>query len=77
MSMTSLSLEQAPPISVPFRFFLSAPLFLLLAALALLAAGPDALGSRWMPALLGITHLITLGFMSMVMSGAESETVQR
>lgn len=70
MSMASLSLEQAPPISVPFRFFLSAPLFLLLAAIALLAAGPDALESRWTPALLGITHLLTIGFMSMVMSGA-------
>ena len=70
MSMASLSLEQAPPISVPFRFFLVAPLFLLLAALALLAAGPAALESRWSQPLLGITHLITLGFMSMVMSGA-------
>lgn len=70
MSLASLSLEQAPPISVPFRFFLSAPLFLLLAALALLAAGPEALQSRWEPALLGITHLITLGCMGMAMSGA-------
>ena len=70
MTLASLSLEQAPPISVPFRFFLSAPLFLLLAALALLAAGPAALQSRWTPALLGITHLFTLGCMGMVMSGA-------
>ena len=70
MSMAGLSLEQAPPISVPFRFFLVAPLFLLLAALALLAAGPAALESRWSQPLLGITHLLTLGFMSMVMSGA-------
>lgn len=70
MSLTSLSLEQAPPISVPFRFFFSAPLFLLLAAIALLAAGPEALESRWTPALLGITHLLTLGTMGMVMVGA-------
>ncbi len=70
MSMAGLSLEQAPPISVPFRFFLVAPLFLLLAALALLAAGPAALESRWSQPLLGITHLFTIGFMSMVMSGA-------
>ena len=70
MSMASLSLEQAPPITVPFRFFLTAPLFLLLAALALLAAGPAALESRWSQPLLGITHLFTLGFMSMVMTGA-------
>jgi len=70
MNMASLSLEQAPPITVPFRFFLTAPLFLLLAALALLAAGPAALESRWSQPLLGITHLFTLGFMSMVMTGA-------
>ena len=70
MTLASLSLEQAPPISVPFRFFFSAPLFLLLAALALLAAGPAALQSRWTPALLGITHLFTLGCMGMVMIGA-------
>lgn len=70
MTLAALSLEQAPPISVPFRFFLSAPLFLLLAACALLAGGADALASRWSPALLGITHLLTLGFMAMVMCGA-------
>lgn len=70
MTLASLSLEQAPPISVPFRFFLSAPLFLLLAATALLASGPAALESRWSPALLSITHLLTLGYMSMVMCGA-------
>lgn len=70
MTLASLSLEQAPPISVPFRFFLAAPLFLLAAASVLLIAGPGALDSRWNPALLGITHLITLGYMSMVMCGA-------
>ncbi len=70
MSLTSLSLEQAPPISVPFRFFLTAPIFLLMAAIALLTAGPDALQSRWTPEMLGITHLLTLGFMGMVMCGA-------
>lgn len=70
MTLAALSLEQAPPITVPFRFFLSAPLFLLLAACALLLSGSDALASRWNPALLGITHLFTLGFMAMVMCGA-------
>ena len=68
--VSSLSLEQAPPISVPFRFFLSAPLFLLLAALILLVSGPQALVSRWTPALLALTHLVTLGFLSMTMIGA-------
>ncbi|MEO6148387.1 MAG: hypothetical protein ABIT70_15350, partial [Sulfuriferula sp.] len=57
-------------ISVPFRFFLGAPLFLLLAALILLVSGPQALMSRWTPALLALTHLVTLGFLSMTMIGA-------
>ncbi|GBL45128.1 probable transmembrane protein [Sulfuriferula multivorans] len=68
--ISSLSLQQAPPISVPFRFFLSAPLFLLLAALILLISGPQALVSRWTPALLALTHLVTLGFLTMTMIGA-------
>lgn len=70
MSLAGLSLEQAPPISVPFRFFYGAPLFGLLAALVLLAAGPEGVASRWTPALLAATHLLTLGFMAMVMTGA-------
>lgn len=70
MTLAALSLQQAPPISVPFRFFIAAPLFLVLAACALLLSGSDAMISRWSPALLGITHLLTLGFMAMVMCGA-------
>ncbi|HEY6095743.1 MAG TPA: hypothetical protein VIU93_12400 [Gallionellaceae bacterium] len=70
MTLATLSLEQAPPITVPFRFFLSAPLFLLLAAAAWLLTDSSALSSRWSPAVLGITHLLTLGFMAMVMCGA-------
>ncbi len=67
-----LSLEQAPPFSVPLRFFLTAPLFL--AAAGLLAA--------WWPAWsadpgglagLALTHLLTLGFLAMVMLGAMTQ----
>jgi len=70
MFQPGLQLEQAPPISVPFRFFLSAPVFLLLAALMLLWAGAEALESRQSPSMLALTHLITLGFMTMIMIGA-------
>lgn len=66
----SLSLDQAPPIWVPLRFFLTAPLFSLAAALLLLWQGPELLGSRWNPALLGLTHLLTLGHMGLIMLGA-------
>jgi hypothetical protein len=70
MLQTGLRLDQAPPISVPFRFFLTAPIFLVLAALVLLWRGPEVLDSRLSPAALAVTHLFTLGFMSMVMVGA-------
>lgn len=70
MNRANLSLEQAPPISVPFRFFLTAPLFGILAALLLLYYGPDALTSRWSPVTLALTHLITLGFLGLIMCGA-------
>ncbi|MBI2311688.1 MAG: hypothetical protein HYU77_04200 [Betaproteobacteria bacterium] len=65
-----LSFEQAPPFSAPLRFFLTAPLFAILAALLLLYEGPQALASRWAPPALALTHLLTLGFMAMVMMGA-------
>jgi hypothetical protein len=65
-----LSYDQSPPIAAPFRFFLSAPLFGLLAGLLLLWQGADLFTSRWMPGTLALTHLITVGFMLQVMLGA-------
>ncbi len=65
-----LSFEQAPPILVPFRFFLSAPVFGVLAALTLLWQGPALFDSRWMPPALALTHLMTLGFLGLAMLGA-------
>ncbi len=65
-----LTLEQAPPIAVPFRFFLTAPVFLLLAAALLAWSGAEAFDARATPAALAVTHLITLGYMAMVMQGA-------
>lgn len=66
----SLSLDQAPPIGVPLRFFLTAPLFAMVAALLLLWQGADLFSSRWNPALLGLTHLLTLGHIGLIMLGA-------
>lgn len=65
----ALSYEATPAFSVPLRFFLTAPLFGMLAGL-LLMMEPAALASRWTPAALSLTHLITVGFMLMVMTGA-------
>jgi len=65
-----LSFEQAPPISVPFRFFLTAPAFGMAAGLLLLWQGPAALASRWTGVALALTHLIAVGFMLQAMCGA-------
>ena len=70
LNTAHLSLEQAPPISIPFRFFLTAPLFGIAAGLVLIWVGEAAMVSRWNPVALGLTHLIALGFLSMVMCGA-------
>lgn len=70
MLHTGLRLEQAPVISVPYRSFVSAPIFLVLAAAVLVWRDPEVLESRLSPAALAVTHLFTLGFMSMAMMGA-------
>ena len=67
---SSLSFDQAPPIPVPFRFFLAAPIFAVLSAVIALWYGPEWLSSRWLPSVFALTHLMTLGFLGMVMIGA-------
>ncbi|MDM8564904.1 hypothetical protein QUF74_04560 [Candidatus Halobeggiatoa sp. HSG11] len=70
MNTANLALRQTPPLSVPVRFFITAPLFGILASLFLIYTGPTILSSRWGLNALAITHLLTLGFVSMVMFGA-------
>lgn len=65
-----MSFESAPPLAAPLRFFLTAPLFALLAGLLIAVEGPDVFASRWMPATLAATHLLTVGFMLQMMFGA-------
>lgn len=65
-----LSFEKAPPLAAPLRFFLTAPLFIVLAGLLIAYEGPALFASRWMPGTLAATHLLTIGFMLQVMLGA-------
>ncbi|MBU1365864.1 MAG: hypothetical protein KKE51_18755 [Gammaproteobacteria bacterium] len=65
-----LAFENAPPFAAPLRFFLTAPLFAVLAGLLVAYEGPDIFASRWTPGALAATHLITIGFMLQVMLGA-------
>jgi hypothetical protein len=70
LNTAGLSLDQAPPIRVPFAFFLAAPFFVMLAGALLLWQGEAALLTRWSPGALALTHLIALGFLTQVMLGA-------
>jgi hypothetical protein len=66
----NLSFDQAPPFSVPLRFFLLAPWFGVAAGILFALEGSDALVSRWTNAALTLTHLLTAGFMLQAMAGA-------
>ncbi|MBT3347339.1 MAG: hypothetical protein HOM84_08050 [Thiotrichales bacterium] len=68
ISTASLSVESAPPILTPFRFFLTAPIFGVLFSLSLLLFGPELFSSRWNPSLIGTLHLVNIGvlFISVV-----------
>ncbi len=64
-----LSLDQAPPFPAPLRFFLSAPLFAVMAAMVVFF-GDSSFVNIYSPKMIATLHLFTLGFMSMVMIGA-------
>ena len=64
-----LAYEDTPPLSAPLRFFLTAPVFGLIAGLVLLFDG-QLLASRWTPGALAVVHLFAAGFMLHVMLGA-------
>ncbi len=66
----NLSFEQAPPISVPYRFFLTAPWFGVAAGMLLAWAGDAVIASRWSAEALAATHLFVVGFMLQAMTGA-------
>lgn len=68
--MSKLKLSQTPDFRTPVRFFLTAPLFGVAAALLLTVQGTDGLVSRWTPGALAVTHLLTLGVLSMTVTGA-------
>ena len=68
--MTRLALDQAPAVSLPRRFLLSAPLWGMLAGVLFLIDGDGLLRSRWHPATLALVHVFTLGVLGNVMFGS-------
>lgn len=69
MFNAGLSLEQAPPISVVLRFFMSVPLFGLFLALLLIVSPLEVLTPNH-PLSLAAIHLMFLGIVTMSMIGA-------
>ncbi|MBF0308177.1 MAG: hypothetical protein HQL56_01450 [Magnetococcales bacterium] len=65
-----LHIDQAPPLHIPFRFFFTAPLFLMLAAGALIVWNGELFQERWSPQTIAVTHLVVLGWITMIMCGA-------
>ncbi len=70
MNFTGLSLEQAPPLSAPVRFFITALLFLMGAAVAMISIESASVSSRYTTEAIALTHLFTLGVFAFIMLGA-------
>jgi hypothetical protein len=70
MMLAGLSFDALPAISIPFRYFVTAPVFVIAVALIVLTSGEAVWASRWHPSMLAIIHGFTLGFISTVMLAA-------
>jgi len=65
-----IQLDQAPLISIPFRFLLTGPWFGVLSGMLIFFMGDTMVISRWQPETLALVHVLVLGFITMVMVGA-------
>lgn len=65
-----LSLDQAPPISIPFRFFLTAPIFGILLGLVFFFSPFETISNQYSSLAVGAVHLFTLGILAMIIFGA-------
>lgn len=70
MNPGALSLENAPGFWTPVRFFLTVPVFGVIAAGIIFLDGGQLFQSRWLPAPLAVAHVFTLGYIAMAMLGA-------
>jgi hypothetical protein len=70
MDLNGLSADQAPPISAPAMFFLTAPIFGIIAGLLILFSDVSILSNRYSIDSILITHVLTIGFLSFSMLGS-------
>jgi len=70
MNFTGLSLEQAPPLDAPARFFITVPLFGVIASVVIIMSDPELLMNRYSLESIVIVHLFTIGMFAMAILGA-------
>lgn len=68
--MRGLSLDQAPPLSIPLSFFFTAPLALAAGGALVAYEHATVFATRWAPSAAAAVHLGTLGCLAMAMFGA-------
>jgi len=70
LNFNGLSVDQAPPISAPLRFFLTAPIFGVIAGLLILFSDTSILINRYSMDAILVTHSLTIGMFAFIMFGA-------
>jgi len=73
MELAGLSTDQAPPIEAPLRFFLTAPLFGILAGFLIFFSDVATLMSRFSVDSIVVAHALTIGFIGFIMLGAMTQ----
>lgn len=68
--MARLAIDQAPTVSLPRRFLLTAPLWGAVGGVLLLIDGHTALVTRWQPQTIALVHVFTLGVFGNAMLGS-------
>jgi len=70
VELNGLSVDQAPPISAPVRFYISAPLFAIVAGFLIFFSDSNTLMNRYALDSIIITHTLTIGFLGFIMLGS-------
>jgi len=70
MKTSNLSLDQAPPEDIPFRYLVTGPFFGAAAGILLAIYGYRMYVTNWSLDTVALTHLLTLGWLTMIMMGA-------
>ena len=70
MELNGLSIDQAPPISAPVRFYITAPIFAILAGFLIFFSDSNILMNRYALDSIIVTHTLTIGFLGFIMLGS-------